>query len=252
MPKAMVHAAAVVNVSRCPTVSERRLSLLIGFQRIDRPGSPLNGLQLGHLLPISQPVTQGSTVHAISAGPDQRWLRRAIVGCLCALSVVATASQGILHAQAADPRQVKAEFVVSFLSFVDWPAAKTTASSGQLVVAVLGDPEFANLVRQAASRRQMAGRPVSVMTVQRPEAAREAHVAFIASSEAKRLPAILRTLATAPVLTVGDTDGFAQEGVAINLYTFDKRIRIEVNTTAAERAGVRLSSNLLRLARIVQ
>jgi len=59
-------------------------------------------------------------------------------------------------------------------------------------------------------------------------------------------------VADAAVLTVGDTDGFARDGVAINLYTFDNRVRIEVNSTAAARAGVRLSANLMRLARIVE
>ncbi|NOT26439.1 MAG: YfiR family protein [Acidobacteria bacterium] len=165
------------------------------------------------------------------------------------------ASQVLMRAQAVDAansRQVKAEFIVSFLSFVDWPATKTGAPQGQLLVAILGDPDFAELVRRAATHRPVAGRSVVVQEVPNPEGARDAHLAFIGSSEAKRLPAILRSLATQPVLTVGDTDGFAHEGVAINLYTFDKRIRIEVNTTAAERAGLRLSSNLLRLARIVQ
>jgi hypothetical protein len=54
------------------------------------------------------------------------------------------------------------------------------------------------------------------------------------------------------VLTVGDADGFAASGVAINLYTLENRVRIEVNSSAAVRAGVRLSANLMRLARIVE
>ena len=56
----------------------------------------------------------------------------------------------------------------------------------------------------------------------------------------------------ATVLTVGDTDGFARDGVAINLYTFDNRVRIEVNSAAAARAGLQLSANLMRLARVVE
>jgi hypothetical protein len=67
----------------------------------------------------------------------------------------------------------------------------------------------------------------------------------------RNLAAILRETEGRPVLTIGDTDGFAQAGVILNLYTFDQRVRIEANTTAAARAGLRLSSQLLRLARIV-
>lgn len=166
------------------------------------------------------------------------------------------AAQGVILAQGPDPtrssRHVKAEFVASFLNFVEWPAAKLGTAPAQVIVAVLGDPDFATLVREAAIHRPVGNRPISVQAILEPDKARDAHLVFIGSSQARRLPAILRSLSNASVLTVGDTDGFAQEGVAINLYTFDKRIRIEVNTTAAERAGLRLSANLLRLARIVQ
>ena len=85
-----------------------------------------------------------------------------------------------------------------------------------------------------------------------PEAARDAHITFVAGTQASRLQAVLRALAGAGTLTVGDTDGFAGEGVAINLYTFDKRVRIEVNSAAAARAGLQLSANLMRLARVVE
>jgi hypothetical protein len=152
----------------------------------------------------------------------------------------------------ADSREVKAVFLLNFLSFAEWPAAKLGAPPARLTVAVLGDPSFAALVERAAAGRTVNGRPVTVHSIDTPEQAATAHLVFIASSQARRLPAVLRTVADATVLTVGDTDGFAREGVAINLYTFDNRLRIEVNSTAAARAGVRLSANLMRLARIVE
>jgi hypothetical protein len=152
----------------------------------------------------------------------------------------------------ADGRRVKALFVVNFLSFAGWPSSKLGPAPGRLVIAVVGDPVFAALVGEAAAGRDVAGRKVVVKAVAAAEEALDAHLVFIASAQARNVPAILRTLADAELLTVGDTDGFAQEGVAINLYTFDNRVRIEVNSTAAARAGVRLSANLMRLARIVE
>ena len=124
--------------------------------------------------------------------------------------------------------------------------------SSRLTIAILGDPSFAAIVERAAAGRAVSGHAISVQSVDTPEQAADAHLVFIASSHARRLPAALRALAGSTVLTVGDTDGFAQDGVAINLYTFDNRVRIEVNSTAAARAGVRLSANLMRLARIVE
>ena len=53
------------------------------------------------------------------------------------------------------------------------------------------------------------------------------------------------------MLTVGDGAGYGAAGVVLNFYTSDTRIRFEANTTAAARAGLQISSHLLRLARIV-
>lgn len=161
-------------------------------------------------------------------------------------------SHAIADAGRADSRHVKAVFLINFLSFAEWPAAKLGAAPARLVIAVLGDPEFAAIVEKAAARRNVDGRPIVVQAPDSPEAAAAAHLVFVASSQAPRLPAVLRELSRTAVLTVGDTDGFARDGVAINLYTLDNRVRIEVNSTAAARSGVHLSSNLMRLARIVE
>lgn len=159
---------------------------------------------------------------------------------------------GARAAEADDDRRVKAAFVVNFLSFVEWPPSKLAAPPAPLVVAVIHDREFAALLERLLAGRTIGGRTAIVKVVSGAEAARDAHAVFIPTSEARALPAILRELATSPVLTIGDTDGFAREGVALNLYTFDRRIRIEANSTAAARAGLRLSANLMRLARIVE
>jgi hypothetical protein len=151
----------------------------------------------------------------------------------------------------ADSRQVKAMFVVSFLNFTEWPAGRLGPGGAPLVIAVLGDPTFAALVGEAAAGRIIAGRKVSVRAVAVPDEVGDAHLVFVSGSLAGRLPSVLWSLAGKSVLTVGDTDGFARDGVAINLYIFDSKVRIEVNTTAAARAGVHLSANLMRLARVV-
>ena len=179
--------------------------------------------------------------------------RRVCAGLLLlALALAFTPNQAAGWSDRADSRDVKAVFLINFLSFAEWPPAKLGPPPARITIAVLGDPSFAAVVERAAAGRAVNGHPVAVQAVETPDEAAAAHLVFIASSHARRLPAALRALAGSTVLTVGDTDGFAQDGVAINLYTFDNRVRIEVNSTAAARAGVRLSASLMRLARIVE
>ena len=189
-----------------------------------------------------------------SSPPAVSRLRRRVRAglLLLALAFAGTPYQAARASDRADSRDVKAVFLINFLSFAEWPPAKMRPPSSRLTIAILGDPSFAAIVERAAAGHAVSGHAISVQSVDTPEQATDAHLVFIASSQARRLPAALRALAGSTVLTVGDTDGFAQDGVAINLYTFDNRVRIEVNSTAAARAGVRLSANLMRLARIVE
>jgi hypothetical protein len=150
--------------------------------------------------------------------------------------------------QPANARQVKAAFILNFLQFVEWPGGHTAAPA----IGVLGDDDLATALSGAARRTMPDGTEVAVRRLTRLEDARGVRLLFIGAGEQPRLAAVLRTVDGLPVLTVGDTLGFAKAGVMVNLYTFDQRVRIEVNTAAAARAELRLSSHLLRLARIVE
>jgi hypothetical protein len=150
-----------------------------------------------------------------------------------------------------DDRHVKAAFVLNFLKFVEWPASPAGAEAPVDVV-VLGDEELAKAIEQAALKQAVGGRTVTVRAVRRTADIGPApRLLFIAAAERDRLPVVLRQYEGRPVLTVGDGTGYGAAGVVLNFYTSDARIRFEANTTAAARAGLQISSHLLRLARIV-
>jgi YfiR/HmsC-like len=150
-----------------------------------------------------------------------------------------------------DARQVKAAFVMNFLKFTEWPPEHLGPPPTPLVIAVIGDPALADALEQAAAGESINGHPVVLRRLTRVDGDTGVHLLFIGAAEERNLPVILRAMARSAVLTVGDTDGFARAGVVLNLYTFDQRVRVEVNTTAAARAGIRLSAHLLRIARII-
>jgi YfiR/HmsC-like len=76
-------------------------------------------------------------------------------------------------------------------------------------------------------------------------------IVFIASSEASRLPEVLTYTEGHPILTIGDTDGFASKGALINFYPSGEYVRFEVNSLAIQRSKLKFSSRLLKLARFV-
>jgi len=100
--------------------------------------------------------------------------------------------------------------------------------------------------------KSVQGRTLRVRRGLRPLEIKSCHVAFIAASEERRIPELLRAAAKAPVLTVGDSDGFAEGGGMIGLINADNRVQFEINNDAAQRANLKIGSQLLRLARLVK
>ena len=53
-------------------------------------------------------------------------------------------------------------------------------------------------------------------------------------------------------MTMGDVSGFAQHGVMINFYMEHNKVRFEINEDRVKDSNLSVSSQLLKLARIVR
>jgi len=153
-------------------------------------------------------------------------------------------------AQAAPPAEyeVKAAFIHNIAKFVEWPAATRTA--GPLKLCILGQSPFGSAL-DALQGKSIGNKVWEVLPAKPNTNLRECGVLFIAASESDNLSQILERLQGSPVLTMGDTVGYAGEGVMVNFYLEQDKVRFEINNDAAGRAGLRVSSQLLKLARIV-
>ena len=147
--------------------------------------------------------------------------------------------------------EVKAAFIYNFAKYVRWPEASTSEARKPFVIGVIGRDPFGQALDDAIRGQSLQGRAVSVKRFGKVEEIADCDILFISSSEKNNLPRILEVLHEAPVLTIGDMDRFAERGGMINLTTEEKRVRFEINVEAAERAGLKPGSQLLRLARIV-
>ena len=75
---------------------------------------------------------------------------------------------------------------------------------------------------------------------------------FVPVTEKNHVATIVRNLKGSSTLTVGETEGFAEQGGIINLTVEENKVHFEVNPLAAERAGLKISSKLLNIAKIVK
>jgi hypothetical protein len=96
------------------------------------------------------------------------------------------------------------------------------------------------------------GRRVQIVRGPTLAAVGRCHILFLSQSEQDRWPALLKELGNAPTLTVADGPPLVRQGGMVNFVIEAKRVRFEINRGAAEHAGLRISSKLLALARIVE
>ncbi len=147
--------------------------------------------------------------------------------------------------------EVKAAFLLNFARLVSWPEGTFATPDEPLRVGSFGEDPFDGALESIVAGREIGGRRLSVETLGSSERARGVHLLFVPADETESLPELAEALSDAPVLLVGESEGFAVAGGAINLYEEGGRIRFEINRRAAEARGLKLSSRLLRLARLV-
>jgi hypothetical protein len=146
---------------------------------------------------------------------------------------------------------VKLAFLYNFTKFVEWPASSYRDAGAPLAICIVGHDPFNPDLEGELRTRTVGGHPVEVRTLRPNDTLSVCHIVFFPVTE-KDQDRIVRDLNGSSTLTVGETDGFAVRGGIINLTVEDNKVHFEVNQLAADRAGIRISSKLLSIAKIVK
>ena len=182
-------------------------------------------------------------------------LRHYLCVCLCLLLALWVAISGGLVARAESPaptmHQVQAAFLFNFAKFVTWPDDAFQRSENALIIGVLGEDPFGAVLEETVHDKTVMGKKLAVKRFVRIQDAVKSHILFLSSSEESQLPQILKGLERATVLTVSDMEQFAERGGMVAFTVEDQKVRFNVNVDAVERAGLKMGSQLLKLAKIV-
>jgi len=184
--------------------------------------------------------------HILAPGFFHGTLGRVITWTVITWTVIAAP---LLHGQQSSPTEseVKSAYLYNFGKFVEWPA-KATSAGEFFPICALGDDSFGSTLETIIAGESINGKKVLVKRVARPQDAVSCRILFISSSEQNQLKEILAALDNASVLTVSDMPQFTRRGGMIQFVVEANKVRFEVNLTSAERAGLTLSSQLLKVA----
>ena len=148
--------------------------------------------------------------------------------------------------------QIKAVYLFNFAAFIRWPDNAFSENPDTFYFCALTDqsPVIA-ILRKVINGETARGRKLVVRVINNQDDLKNCQLLYFQASEKSRLVGFLPKLKGRNILTVSDADGFAERDGMISIIRHAKRLRPVINIQRLERAGLKASAKLLRLAFVV-
>jgi hypothetical protein len=146
---------------------------------------------------------------------------------------------------------VKIGFIYNFAKFVTWPEASLDKDPQTLVICYAAD----NPAIEAFDKldgKTINHRKIKVFAYDEQTCLEQSQIIFFATQDKAYIQPILAKAKGRNILTIGEVEGFTQWGGIINFFEDHNRLRFQVNLDAARREGLKMSSQLLGSAQIIQ
>lgn len=181
---------------------------------------------------------------------SERSGRRSVRLCSLLFSILAIlALPARSQAPAPTELQVKAAYLYKFGAFVQWPNA---AASNAFSICILGRDPFGPVLDSTLSGEALGDKKFTATRVSTTQEAAHCQILYVGITEESRLRSILPALSKLPILTVSDIPHFVDRGGMIQFVLENGRVRFDVNLASTEKAGLTLSSQLLKVASAVK
>jgi len=179
---------------------------------------------------------------------------RALFLRLCRILFAVTLLLGVprvLPAEVLSPTEydIKAAFLYNFAKFVEWPQTVLQKNPDTFVIGIIGEDPFGSDLDRELDGKTVQDRKLVLRRISTVQEASACNVLFISASSAGHVESILDAIREQPILTVSDMDQFVQRGGMVGFSMDGKRVRFSINIAAANKADLKVSSQLLKLAK---
>jgi hypothetical protein len=148
--------------------------------------------------------------------------------------------------------QIKASFVYTVAKFVDWPERAFPPPGTPLTLGIVGSDTASDAIALALRGKRVHDRELQVRRLYGVPGACDCQILYYASGEGSvGAAAAPGKGAPAGVLTVGESSDFTSRGGILEITMQESMVQFEVNIAAAQKAGLVISSKILRLGHVV-
>lgn len=147
---------------------------------------------------------------------------------------------------------LKAAFLHHFFKYTTWPDVKDKENPPPLELWIIGTDPFGDIIDKTFKGKVLQGRSIAISRKKTLPTTIDAHMVFVAGLNDKDRTKLIKLCSDNTTLLVGERGGFATSGAHANFYLENSRVHFEINTEAVKQSGLAISSELLKLAKIVK
>ena len=148
-----------------------------------------------------------------------------------------------------DINTLKAVAIEKIALFISWPPS--SSSNQEFTIGVLGDNPITETLKQIYLEKKIKDLRVNIIEIKSIESISSCQLLFIPKIKMAELNKVLKHTSDRPILTISDTEGFAEAGCMINFYIYENKLRFELNQKGMDEAGFKIDYRLLKVSKII-
>lgn len=147
---------------------------------------------------------------------------------------------------------IKAAYIERITRFIEWPAKDSITSSNKFVLGVFGETGFYNTLSDVFKEKPIKDHRVIIVEIKGPEQLNTCNLCYISEKAKPLLGKFVAEANSAGVLLISESTDFCREGVHVNFYLEEEKLKFEINEKSVTSAGFKVSYLLMQNTRIVQ
>ena len=152
------------------------------------------------------------------------------------------------YSQGVDEYELKAVYILNFSLFTEWPSTSTiNIEDKPFVITIYGKNPFEKKIEYLVKvkRKKLKNRIIIIKYANNLNQILNSDIIFISSSEKYNVSKIINYVRGKPILTIGDTKGYLNKGVMINMYISNSKLKFDINLKEVKKSDIYISSKLL-------
>lgn len=165
---------------------------------------------------------------------------------LILISITLCGGVAALAQNKAEESSLKAAFVYNFTKYIDWGIDDPEEFS----IGIIGSSPVYKSLQEIAETKTVNNKKIVIRRFNSPAEITFCNILFIAANCDYSLSSVLNKVGRG-TLTISERPGYAERGTAFNFVVVHDKLKFEANVKSIFAAGLKASSQLLKLAKIV-